>query len=89
MAWRVEFHPKARKELQKLDPVVAKRILVFLHGRVAVAENPRSLGQALHGSNLGEFWKYRVGDFRIVCCIEDAMLRVLVVRVGNRGDVYR
>lgn len=89
MVWRIEFHPKAKKDLQKLDPQIAKRLLVFLHGRVAVADNPRSLGEALHGSKLGEFWKYRVGDCRIVCHIEDCTVRVLVMRIGHRGDVYR
>jgi mRNA interferase RelE/StbE len=53
------------------------------------SEDPRSLGEALKGSQLGEFWKYRVGDYRIIACIEDGALRVLVLRLGNRKEVYR
>ena len=66
MAWRVEFDPAAARELGKLDPQVARRILTFLHDRVATLDDPRSIGEALKGSRLGEFWKYRVGDYRIV-----------------------
>jgi len=56
---------------------------------VATLDNPRSIGDALKGSMLGEFWKYRVGDFRIIASIEDGALRILVVKVGNRREVYR
>ena len=89
MAWRIEFEDAALKELAKLDKPVARRILAFLRERVAVLDDPRSVGEALKGSKLGEFWKYRVGDYRIVASIEDGALRVLVVRVGNRREVYR
>ena len=89
MAWRVEFDPAAARELGKLDPQVARRILTFLHDRVATLDDPRSIGEALKGSKLGEFWKYRVGDYRIISSIEDGALRVLVVKVGNRREVYR
>lgn len=89
MAWRIEFDPSAERELGKLDPPIARRILAFLHGRVAPLDDPRSLGEALKGSKLGEFWKYRVGDYRVIAGIEDAAVRILVVRVGNRREVYR
>ncbi len=89
MAWRVEFGRSAERELDKLDRQSARRILAFLHSRVAGAEDPRRLGEALKGSELGEFWKYRVGDYRVICRIEDHALLVLVVRLGNRRDVYR
>lgn len=89
MAWRVELHPCAERELDKLDPQTAQHILTFLHGRVAMLGDPRSLGEALKGSKLGEFWKYRVGDCRIISRIEDDALRILVVKVDNRREVYR
>ena len=89
MAWRIEFEDAALKELAKLDKPVARRILAFLRERVAVLDDPRSVGEALKGSKLGEFWKYRVGDYRIVAHIEDGALRVLVLKVGNRRKVYR
>ena len=89
LAWRIEFEDAALKELAKLDKPVARRILAFLRERVAVLDDPRSVGEALKGSKLGEFWKYRVGDYRSVAHIEDGALRVLVLKVGNRREVYR
>lgn len=89
LVWRVEFEDSALKELSKLDKPVARRIVSFLRERVAVLDDPRSIGEALKGSKFGEFWKYRVGDFRIITNIEDGVMRVLVLKVGNRRDVYR
>lgn len=88
MAWKLDLDSAAERELDKLDPQTARRILTFLHSRVAVLEDPRIIGVALKGSKLGEFWKYRVGDYRI-SSIEDGALRILVVKVGNRREVYR
>lgn len=89
MAWRIELGRDAEKALDKLDRPVAQRILRFLYERVAPLDDPRSIGEALQGSKLGEFWKYRVGDYRIISRIEDGRLCILVVRIGNRRDVYR
>lgn len=89
MAWIVEFDAGAKKDLEKLDRQVAGRVLAFLANRIAKLEDPRSIGQALKGSKLGEFWKYRVGDYRIICDIQDKKLMVLVLRVANRREVYR
>lgn len=89
MAWRIELSSLAQRNLKKLDRQVAKRILVFLHGRLATLDDPRSIGQALKGSDLGQFWKYRVGDWRIIASIEDRNIRILVVRIANRREVYR
>lgn len=89
MAWKVELSTLAQKNLDQLDPQEARRVLRFLRDRVAPLEDPRSLGEALKGSRLGEFWKYRVGDYRVIAHIEDQAVRVLVVKVGNRKEVYR
>ena len=89
MVWKIELDPAADRELGKIDPQIARRILTFLHKRVAPLENPRSIGEALKGSKLGDFWKYRVGDWRIIASIEDSAVRILVIRIGNRKDVYR
>lgn len=89
LAWNVEFDAGVKKDLEKLDRQVAGRIVKFLATRVARLDNPRSIGQALKGSELSEFWKYRVGDYRIICDIQDKRLVVLVLRVGNRREVYR
>ena len=89
MAWRIEFGGAAERELDRLDPQVRRRVLKFLFERVRPLDDPRTIGEALKGSELGAFWKYRVGDYRIVASIEDHCLRILVVRIGNRRDVYR
>ncbi len=89
MAWRIELDDGAKKDLAKLDKQVAKRITIFLRERLASLNDPRSIGEALRGSKLGDFWKYRVGDYRIISSIEDGALRVLVIRIGNRREVYR
>jgi len=89
LAWQIEYDPQARKELRKLDKQVAQRIIRFLGERVALLEDPRSIGEALHGPKLGDRWKYRVGDYRIIADIEDKILRVYVLRIGNRREVYR
>ncbi len=89
MAWRVEIDRAAVRDLSTLERQAAQRILAFLHGRIATLDNPRSLGAALRGSRLGEFWRYRVGDYRIITSIEDDALRVLVVAVARRDKAYR
>ncbi|WP_454751496.1 type II toxin-antitoxin system RelE family toxin [Cupriavidus necator] len=89
MAWRIEITQTAEKQLAKLDRPVARRIVTFLRERVAASADPRSLGEALKGSELGEYWKYRVGDWRLICQIEDARITVVVLRLGNRRNVYR
>lgn len=89
MAWLIEFDKEAEKELKKLDKQIARRITTFLRERVATLANPRSIGEALTGSTLGNYWKYRVGDYRIIADIQDAKVCVQVVRVGNRREVYR
>lgn len=72
-----------------LDPQVARRLSRFLFDRLARLDNPRSIGEALKGSELGDLWKYRAGDYRIIASIEDKLVRILVVRIGNRREVYR
>ncbi|HEU5351772.1 MAG TPA: type II toxin-antitoxin system RelE/ParE family toxin [Terracidiphilus sp.] len=89
MAWTIELDPRARKELDKLDRQAARRIVRFLAERLAKMDDPRALGEALKGSELGKFWKYRVGDYRVIAHIEDRLVRILVVRIGNRREVYR
>jgi len=89
MAWRIELSGLAQRNLKKLDRQVAQRILVFLHGRLARLDDPRSIGQALKGSELGQFWKYRVGDWRIIASIEDREIRILVVRIATPREAYR
>lgn len=89
MAWQIEVSTLGQRSVAQLDPQARKRILKFLQQRVATLENPRSIGEALKGSRLGELWKYRVGDYRIIADIQDKRVCILVVRIGNRRDVYK
>ncbi len=89
MAWAVELSVAAEREIEKLDPQTARRILRFLHEQVARLDDPRSIGRALRGSQLGDLWKYRVGDYRILGDLQDRRVVVLVVHVGNGREVYR
>lgn len=88
MAYTVELSESADRELAKLDAQPRNRILKFL-ARVAKLDDPRTIGEALHSSRLGEFWKYRVGDYRLISKIEDDRLVVLVLRLGHRKEIYR
>lgn len=88
MAWTIEYTDTAKGQLRKLDKPTARRIIDYMDERIAGQENPRSTGKALTGPR-GGFWRYRIGDCRVICDIQDGALRVLVVRVGNRREVYR
>ncbi len=88
MAWTIEYADTAKGQLRKLDKQTARRIVDYMDERIAGQESPRSIGKALTGS-LGDFWRYRVGDYRVVCDIQDGALRVLVIQVGNRREIYR
>ncbi|MFT5933200.1 MAG: mRNA interferase RelE/StbE [Hydrogenophaga sp.] len=89
MAWQIEFDPDALKDLKRLDRPVQVRLVAFLRDRLAPLEDPRSLGEALSGALLGRYWKYRVGDWRIVCDIQDDRIVVRVLRAGSRREVCR
>ena len=88
MAWTIEYTETARRQLRKLDKSAARRILNYMDERVAPLEDARTVGKALRGP-LGELWRYRSGGYRVICQFHDEGLRVLVVRVGSRNDVYR
>jgi len=89
LAWQIEMTGTASKQLGKLDKGEAKRITGFLRQRLAAMDDPRSLGKVLKGPLLGEYWRYRVGNFRVICDIQDNRVCVLVIEIGNRGKVYR
>jgi mRNA interferase RelE/StbE len=89
MPWRIEFSPNAFRELGNLDAQHRKRILKYVRERLGKLDDPRSIGKALQGPRLSELWRYRVGDYRLICRIEDAALIVLVLQIGNRKNIYR
>lgn len=86
MSYTIRFTPKALKQVQKLDPAVAKRIRTFLEQKLSVLENPRSLGKKLVNE---EFWRYRVGDFRLLTYIDDDQILILIVEIAHRREVYK
>lgn len=85
--WIVEWERKALKDAKKLDKSARKRIVNYLEERVLVDGNPYKVGKPLKGNKSG-LWRYRVGDYRILCQIEENRLVVLVVAVGHRKDIY-
>jgi mRNA interferase RelE/StbE len=89
MTWEISFTPKSEKQFKQLDRPIQTRIAAFLFERLAKLDNPRSIGEALIGSELGEFWKYRVGDYRVITQIQNQELCVLVLKIGHRKDVYK
>jgi mRNA interferase RelE/StbE len=88
LAWAIEYAETAVKQLRKLDKAAARRIADYLDKRVAPSNDPRGLGKALKGP-LGDLWAYRVGDYRILCDIQDRAVTVLVLQIGNRREIYR
>ncbi len=88
MAWRIEITRTATKQITKLDQQAQKSILRFLRERLAAADNPRQWGRALQGEKRG-LWRYRVGDYRLICDIQDHKITILVLELGHRKDVYR
>jgi mRNA interferase RelE/StbE len=85
--WTIEFDPAAQKEFERLDNAIARRISKLLYQRIANLEDPRQIGERLQGT-LSQYWKYRVGDHRIICSLEHDRLVVLVLRIGHRREIY-
>lgn len=83
---KIIYSEKALKQLKKLDKSVSKHIVGYMD-EVAMLKDPRSRGKSLVGNLLG-FWRYRVGDYRILCRIKDEELVISVVEVGHRKEVY-
>lgn len=87
MTWKIEYLASLKKDIKKLDPQTKKRLRTYLEERIAKLDNPRDVGGALKGSKLGELWRYRVGDYRIICEIKDDVLIILAVKIGHRKEV--
>jgi mRNA interferase RelE/StbE len=88
LAWTVEFQLTAQKQFRQLDRTIQQRIRDFFRNRVLTVEDPRQFGKALTGDK-GGLWRYRIGDYRAICKIEDERLIVLVLEIGHRREVYR
>ena len=88
MIWTIEYTRTAETQLRKLDKQIAGRILDYLETKIAALENPRVRGKALSGP-LGDLWRYRIGDYRVICEIQDHVMRILVVEAGHRKQIYK
>ena len=88
MPWLIELHPDAAKELKSLDRKAAARIIKTLETRIASLADPRTLGAPLKGEHSG-YWRWRVGDYRVIARMRDEILTILVIRIAHRREVYR
>jgi len=86
--FHVEFTETANKQFSKLDKFTQRQLAKFINENLKDTENPRRLGKALKGEYKG-LWRYDTGKYRLICNIEDKILRILVVKVGHRREVYR
>ena len=88
MVWTISYSDSALRSLKKMDKQIARRIVDFMQERIAGADDPRVSGKALTGP-LGGLWRYRVGDYRVICEVQNGVMTVLVLEVGNRKEVYK
>jgi len=89
MSFEVRLDPDAARDFDRLDGMIQKRIAKFMYERLARLDDPRSIGEALKGSLLGGYWKYRVGDYRLVANIVDQFVQIIIIKIGNRREIYR
>lgn len=88
MVWTIRFKPKASKELEKLDPQTQRLIWNFIRKKLRDEEDPRRLGEPLKGP-LKSFWRYRVGNYRLICDIHDRTITIEILKIGHRRDIYK
>lgn len=88
MIWTIEYTRTAEAQLRKLDKQRVRHLLDYLDDQIATLENPRARGKALSGP-LGDLWRYRIGDYRVICEIQDHVMRILGVETGHRKQVYK
>jgi len=88
LAWTIEYDSRVVKDMKKLDRKVQQQIIAYFDERIAPSSDPRTFGKSLESSFSG-LWRYRIGDYRAICRIEDAHMVVLVVRISHRSKVYK
>jgi len=89
LAWAINYTESALRKLRKLDKSIALRVVDYMDHRIATLNDPRKLGKHLVGPKLGTYWRYRVGDIRVICNIQESEMCVLVIEIGYRREVYR
>jgi mRNA interferase RelE/StbE len=88
LAWQIKVSESAGRSLAKLDKLIPARIIKFLRETISALQDALSTGKALTGAVFGSYWRYRVGDYRLICHIQDGELCILVIEIGNRKEVY-
>ena len=88
MAWTLQISDIAEKQIKKLDKAIQKRVVDYLHDRIEGCKDPRHFGEPLKGNHSG-YWRYRVGDYRIICEIYDDELVVIAINIGHRKAIYK
>jgi len=86
LSWTVEFDKHSLKQLQKLDKAVVRQILDYME-EISKLEDPFTRSSGLSG-NLAGLWRYRVGDYRVICDIQAKVVTIFVIEVGHRSEVY-
>ena len=86
MSWTIKINSQASKYLKKVDKSVQQKIIMGIN-KLKEIEDPRKIGKALQGKYVG-FWRYRLGDYRIICEIQDESITILVIKIGHRKEVY-
>ena len=89
LSWTIKYTSAAIRQIRKLDKSIALQVFDFMDHRIALLEDPRSSGKNLVGPTLVSYWRYHVGDLRIICDISDHQLTILVVELGHRSSIYR
>ena len=88
MTWKIKYLKSLQKEMRKIPQNEQQRIKEYLEKKILPSDNPRQFGKPLKGEH-SNFWRYRVGNYRIICEIEDVSITILVIRVGHRKAIYR
>ncbi len=86
--WQVVISNIALKTLKKMDKQTASLILGYIEKRLAGCDNPRAFGKPLVADHHGK-WRYRIGDYRLLCFIEDEKILITVIAIGHRKDIYK
>lgn len=89
LVWKIEISESAKKELKKIDKSISKKIIKWLEERISSGAHPRLWGLKLKGDELGDMWRYRVGDYRVLCLIKDNIITIEVISIGHRKEVYK
>ena len=88
MSYRVELTPRFEKEFRKLDIYTQKLVKAWIDKHLEGCSDPRATGKALT-ADLNGLWRYRTGDYRLICSIEDGRLVVIALSIGHRSDIYK